>query len=240
MGTNAGHPATTVATPLDMSCDTIYQVTMVLNLESDWKCPVVVSLTNATVSSSDMIGSTSHKVKVINSQTLELTSVTANDSRMEAGDLGKVSEVDLAQMTDLVVELSSDDAPSECSGTPGECSYTSMKDDDVEGWKDDPNKDPDWDPDNNSDVITRRPAKKPRESSGSDRDDMMTMSCQVCSFRTSLQWILTSHVTKKHYEEASLSGLRMCRQCGKVEDSIESLHEHREVSEHLVLHRQVS
>ena len=234
-----------------MSCDMIYKVTLTLNLESDWKHPVVVSLTNATIASSEVTGSTSHKVKVINDQTLELTSLTENVGDSRVG-VAPTSEETIVEMNDPVVDVSSecDDVPSECSDTPSECSDADMKDDDrylISGWKDDPNNDPDWDPDDNSDgeIIRRRKRAAVKKSgsgsgtgsgngsgngSGSDSDSDDIVACQACSFRTPSCAILTSHVMRRHYEEASMNGQRMCRQCGKVEDSIEALQAHRQVS----------
>jgi len=213
-----------------------------LSLESDWKHPVVINLTNATVASSEVTGSTSHRVKVINDQTLELTSLTENIGDSHVG-IAPTSEETIVEMNDPVFDVSS-----ECDDVPSECSDTDMKDNDrylISGWKDDPNNDPDWDPDDNSDgeIIRKRKraaAKKSGSGSGtgsgngsgsdSDSDSDDTVSCQACSFHTPSRAILTSHVMRKHYEEASMKGQRMCRQCGKVEDSIEALQEHRQVS----------
>ena len=248
MSSLTGKPAAIGVPPLDMSCDRIYKVTLTLSLESDWKHPVVVSLTNATIASSEVTGSTSHKVKVINDQTLELTSLTETVGDSHAGVAASTSEETIAEMNDPVFDVSSecDDVDSECSDTPSDGSDAEMIEDDrylISGWKDDPNNDPDWDPDDNSDgeIIRKRKraaAKKSGSgsgagsgsSSGSDSDSEDTVSCQACSFRTPSRAVLTSHVMRRHYEDASLSGQRMCRQCGKVEDTIEALQEHRQVS----------
>ena len=80
--------ALTVVPSLDMSCDTCYQLTLMLKLESDWKRPVLVNLTNATVSSSEVIGSTSHVTKVIDEQTVELTSRTKHNTGSDVNNTG--------------------------------------------------------------------------------------------------------------------------------------------------------
>jgi len=72
-----------------MSHETFYQVTMMLNLKSDWKCPVVVTTSNATVCSSELIGSPSHAVKVVNSQTLEVTSLPSDNPISNVVDSGR-------------------------------------------------------------------------------------------------------------------------------------------------------
>ena len=71
-----------------MSHEMFYQVTMMLNLKSDWKCPVVVTTSNATVCSSELIGSPSHAVKVVNSHMLEVTSLPSHNPRSDVVDQG--------------------------------------------------------------------------------------------------------------------------------------------------------
>lgn len=235
--TNADTPTATVAPPLDMSCDTCYRLTLMLNLESDWKRPVLVNLTNATVSSSAVIGSTSHVANVVNEQTVELTSVTQHYPRMTPSDPGEVTnhrlgdltnvKIDFTEMTDTVSELAHDDISSDNDDI-------GQNKDDISGWKDDPKNDPDWDPVGDS-FIAVKPACP--QSPGSDcnnagDDETKTLKCQACIFRTHAQRVLTTHVMRKHHKEASRNGLRMCSQCGKVEDSIELLQKHREVSCH--------
>ena len=82
-----------------MSCDSSHQSTLVLRLDSDWIRPVTVTLTNATVSSSEVIGSACHVAKIIDLQTIQLTALMKYEPRGNVGnvisDLGS-SSLDVA------------------------------------------------------------------------------------------------------------------------------------------------
>jgi len=110
--------------------------------------------------------------------------------------------------------------------------------DDVPSGQDDAKNDPDWDPESDGDLGN---APGDPESSCSDVDggsvgeelsdhSIKKWKCQACAFCCHAQYILRIHVSKTHYKAASRSGQCMCRLCGKMEDSLESLQEHRQVS----------
>ena len=56
-----------------MTCDSCYELTLVMRLDSDWIRPVTVTLNNATVSSSKVIGSSCHVAKIIDERTVQLS-----------------------------------------------------------------------------------------------------------------------------------------------------------------------
>ena len=64
--------AVTSAPSLALVSDSCYQLTLTLRLDSDWIRPVTVTLNNATVSSSEVIGSACHVAEVIDQQTVQL------------------------------------------------------------------------------------------------------------------------------------------------------------------------
>ena len=72
----------TSAQSLPMTCDSSHQLTLVMRLDSDWIRPVMVTLTNATVSSSEVIGSaTCHVAKIIDEQTIQLTTLMKHEPK---------------------------------------------------------------------------------------------------------------------------------------------------------------
>ena len=114
---------------------------------------------------------------------------------------------------------------------------TDISEDDVPNSQDDAKNDLDWDPESDDDLGN---APGDPESSCSDSDgasvggepsdhSAKTWRCQACAFCCHAQYILRIHVSKTHYKEASRSGQCMCPLCGKMEDSFESLQEHRQV-----------
>lgn len=139
-------------------------------------------------------------------------------------------KVDITELTDTASEVGDNDISSEYTDSE-------LSEDDIANWKDNPNEDPDWDPDSDSDIADK---SADPESSGSTTDcdsareevvdESRTLKCQACDSCFCAPKILKTHVTKKHYVEASRNGIRMCHQCGKVEESLEKLQEHREVS----------
>ena len=153
------------------------------------------------------------------------------DVPTSVGDLETIEvKVDITELTDTASEVGDNDTSSEYTDTE-------LSEDDIANWKDDPNEDPDWDPDSDSDIADK---SADPENSGSTTDcdsareevvdESRTLKCQACDSCFCAPNILKTHVTKKHYMEASRNGVRMCHQCGKVEESLEKLQEHREVS----------
>ena len=97
LSANASAPslAETATSSLSMTCDSCYQLTLMLRLDSDWIRPIAVTLTNATVSSSEVIGSACHVAKIINEQTVQLYAPIKHEPRGGVGnvitDLGSSS-----------------------------------------------------------------------------------------------------------------------------------------------------
>ena len=59
-----------------------------LRLDSDWIRPVTVTLTNATVSSSEVIGSACHVIKIIDEQTVQLFAPMKHEPKGGVGGVG--------------------------------------------------------------------------------------------------------------------------------------------------------
>ena len=102
-----------------------------LRLDSDWIRPVTVTLTNATVSSSEVIGSPCHVTKIIDEQTVQLTMPLKYESKkenIEVSGLDTESTVVDPGSSDLetgnvALEKESVVDPESASADPG-CSYT--------------------------------------------------------------------------------------------------------------------